>query len=111
MAIDIDAYIGRGNSRRIQLLEGGALVDPNIVTRVVIHFDGTCLDTDEPTDPISLINDETEIELKLGLCAFAAPGTITGNMTVFTTTGPTEGLAWPENERIAVTFHEWSACA
>ena len=108
--MEFDAYIGRGNARRIQILEGGAVVDPNVVTRVVLSINGQCLDTSDATHPIALVEDETEIELRLGLWDQAVPGTVEAYMTVFTTTGPPEGLAWPEGDTIEITFIDWGAC-
>ena len=105
-----DAYIGRGNKRVITLLQGGAPVADDLVTRVVIRLGDVCIDSDVPTDPIALTNLGTTVELQLGLWSGAAPGEVVGYMTVYTDGGAAEGYAWPEGEPLTITFHEWGAC-
>ena len=110
MAISFDAYIGRANARTIELTQGGAPVSANAITRVILRLGDSCLDTDEPTDPISLQNNATELYMQLGLWDSAVVGTMTGHLVVYDAEA-TEGLAWPEGETISVTFVNWDVCA
>ena len=107
--MNLDAYIGRGNKRVITLLQGGAPVADNLVTRVVIWMGDVCIDSSVPADPIELTNLGTTVEIQLGLWTEATPGEVTGYMTVYTDGGAAEGYAWPEGEPLTITFHEWGA--
>ena len=109
MAISFNAFIGRANARTIEILQGGAAVTENAITRVVLRLGAQCLDTDSLTDPIELRNNATELYLQLGLWEHATAGTVTGHLVVYDATA-TEGLAWPEDETITVTFVDWPAC-
>lgn len=109
MSLQIDAFIGRGNARDITLTQDAAPVTNDVVTRVVLYLGGFCLDTAEATDPIELIENNTKIRLQLGLWGSAAPGTVEGHLIVYQAAYP-DGLAWPENETISVTFHAWEVC-
>ena len=113
MAISIDAYVGRANTRTIELTQGGATVTADAITRVVFRLGDLCLDTSEPTDPFELTSNATELTMQLGLWAPAIAGTVSGTLTghlVVYDAEATEGLAWPEGETISVTFHAWDAC-
>ena len=109
MATEIDAFIGRDNKRSWTIRLGGAVVPDNTITRVVLNLGGNCLDTNEPADPISLENNNTEVHVQLGLWAHATPGVVQGHQVVFDAQAP-NGLAWPENEIFEVTFYDWGAC-
>ena len=110
MSISFDAFIGRGNTRTLTLTQGGATVAENAITRVVMRLGANCLDTDAPSDPFDLVNNATQVEMKLGLWEHAAAGTLEGHLVVYDALSP-EGLAWPELETISVTFHDWEVCA
>ena len=109
MAIEIDAYVGRANARTIELTQGGASVPESTITRAVLRLGSNCLDTSEPTDPLTLENNATELKMQLGLWEHAAPGTVTGHLVIYDALAP-EGLAWPEGETISVTFYDWEVC-
>ena len=109
MSISFDAYIGRDNKRTLTLTQGGSVVPDSTVTRVIFKLGLNCLDTNEVTDPITLVNNSTQIEVQLGLWDQAAAGTVEGHLVVYTATD-TNGLAWPENEKISVTFYDWGVC-
>ena len=109
MSLQIDAFIGRGNARDITLTQDAAPVANDVVTRAVLFLGGNCLDTAEPTDPIELIENNTKIRMQLGLWSSAVPGNVEGHLVVYQAAYP-DGLAWPENETISVTFHAWEVC-
>jgi len=109
VSLQIDAFIGRGNARDITLTQDAATVTNDVVTRVVLYLGGNCLDSAEPTDPIELIENNTKIRLQLGLWAHAVAGTVEGHLVVYQAAYP-DGLAWPENETISVTFYDWEVC-
>jgi hypothetical protein len=109
MSLEIDAFIGRENARSITLETDGVMVPASAITRVVMHIDGQCLDTAEPTDPIELIENATKIRFQLGLWAHATAGTKSAHLVVYDPEAP-NGLAWPEGERITINFHAWDAC-
>ena len=51
------------------------------------------IDTDNPSDPIELINSNTVVRMRIGLIPEIDPGTYTGWLTISTADTP-DGLAW-----------------
>ena len=112
MTINIDAFIGRANSREITFLEDrdtNTAVPDSTITRVVIKLGANCLDTDSVTDPIALTNNNTKLYMQLGLWEHATESAMQGHIVVYTAEHP-EGLAWPEDEDLLVTFYGWEVC-
>lgn len=109
MTIAIDAFVGRANARRYNIMQDDALVAPDRITKVLLHLGGNCLDTSNPADPIELVEGATQIKMQLGLWEHAVEGIQDGHFIVFDALAP-EGLAWPEKTRVKVTFYAWPTC-
>lgn len=111
MRIRLNAFIGRENIEIVRLLVDGETVPENVVTRVVFRFGGYCLDTDNPEHAgvISLIDNATRVQVKLGLVPGLKPSTdcpLFGSITVYDAASP-EGIAW---YRITVRVVDWKVC-
>ena len=109
MDLVFDAFIGTENERIIDLIQGGALVTENTVTKAVIKLGINCLDTDSSTDPIELGDNNTKLYLKLGLWEHATVGTVEGFLVLYDAAAP-QGIAWPENGKLVVTFYDRRVC-
>ena len=114
--INLTAYVARGNIDLLAIRSNGQKIPDNTVIRAkLVIVDGElnyCLDTDEATDPISFIDDNTTIRLQLGFASFAQAllgKTLPAKLILYDTATP-QGLAWWGNE-YQVTFEAWDDCA
>lgn len=102
----VAAHIGRANRTRLQLLRDGEVVTANTITRAQFRFGTWCLDTN--TDSIiSLIDNNTVVEIQLGRVTGITPGTYRGLLTVYDASHP-QGIAWAT---VTVTAANWPVCS
>jgi hypothetical protein len=95
-------YLGRDNRIRLQLMQDGAVVSPNIVTRAALHVPGDAFatgvgvtyDTDGPM--LGLSDSNTVVVAQLG-AAPIKPGKYTCYLTIYDMDS-VGGLAWSEVE-------------
>jgi hypothetical protein len=99
-ALLVTSYQGRDNAVRLSLAVNGELVPENTVTRVVLKLEHTtdpgavyCLNTQTPTDPIDLLEDNTVLRFKPGLIPDVALGDYWVWITVYDGLAP-NGIAW-----------------
>ena len=113
MALEIlQAYIGR-DFEEVLLLElqpvGGTAfetVSVDTVTRAIFRFGDYCIDTEDLVPLISLEENATRVEMKLGQITGLVAGKYTGYLTIYDATN-TNGLPW---EKLTVVVWPWPVC-
>ena len=103
----IEAYKDRENKVRIHLHQDDELVTPDVVNRAMIYLGNFCLDTDQESHPIELVEDNQAVDVQFGLIDGVIPGRYQAYMTIYTSQD-LEGLAW--GEPFMVMVHEWPGC-
>ena len=100
MNTNLTVYASRDNEHRTVLIRNSAVVPMNTVTRARLSLQSNenselfyHIDTDNPSDPIELINSNTVVRMRIGLIPEIDPGTYTGWLTISTADTP-DGLAW-----------------
>ena len=101
------AYIGKGNSARIQLLEKGRPVQPGVVERCKLVFGDWCLDTDNEDHPAQLVEAGRAMDVQIGLVPGIKKGSYQGFLTVYDAETSDVGLAWGE---LVVLVDTWQSC-
>jgi len=103
------AYIDRGNTEKLELIQNGEIVPAHAITRAVFRFGGYCLDTAiHGSELIELINDAQVLRMRLGLVPNLVPGTYKrGTLTLFDELTPVYGKAWV---RADVRAELWPVC-
>jgi hypothetical protein len=114
MPTTLNAYVGR-DFDEIILLEylpvGGSdyeTVPIDTVTRAVFRFGDYCIDTDEVehADLISLTENATQVEMKIGMISGLVQGTYKGWLTIFDAVN-TNGIPW---QLCKVQVWPWPIC-
>ena len=103
----IQVYQGKRNKIVLTIKQDGATVNPGAITRAVFRFGAYCLDTDVSSPAIELIENETQVQLRLGLVEGILPGHYVARLTVYDLLMP-EGKAWPQPLNINVL--SWEGC-
>jgi hypothetical protein len=101
----LNAWIGRANRQRLELLQDGSTVSPGAVTRAQLKFGGHCLDT-SGSDPIELVDSATVVEMQLGLTPNLSRGSYDGRLTIYDASHP-EGIAW---QKVLIVIGTWAVC-
>ena len=94
MARSEKVFLGRENRLVRELTRAGQPLGPDdksAITRVQAHIGTTCLDTDDPADPITYA--DGKITMQLGLVTTLEPGTPDCHLTIHDPVHPL-GLAW-----------------
>ena len=104
--ITVNAFVGRSNRQRLQLLQDGEPVAPGAITRAVLRFSTYCLDTAVGNDPIALVDDATVVETQIGLLTDLEPVIATGTVTIYDNLA-VDGIAW---QRVLVNVKPWETC-
>ena len=100
MSTYLTVYASRDNEHRTVLIRNSAVVPMNTVTRARFSLQSNenkelfyHIDTDNPSDPIELVDSDTVVHMRLGLIPEIEPGTYTGWLTISTADKP-DGIAW-----------------
>lgn len=101
----LKAYIGRSNTETLDIMEDGSVIDASVIQRAVLRFGNYVLDTDTD-DEIELDNNNTRINLQLGLVSDLEAGTYDAYLTLYDSESTEHGLAWVSFE---IEAEEWPA--
>jgi len=102
------AYINRGNTEKLELIQDNQRVTANAVTRAVFRFGVYCLDTEvDNAELIELIDNAQVLRLRLGLVPNLIAGTYKkGTLTLYDELTE-HGKAWI---RADVRAELWPVC-
>lgn len=104
----LKVYKGRDNVAHLVLKLNDEVIDPDVATRAVLRFGPYCVDTDVDTDLITLVDQATRLEMRLGMipdlqtrdCPYRA------YLTVYDAASA-NGLAWDD---FRILVEQWAIC-